>query len=115
MIRGAVTISPGGTPTVLHTRPSVTSSHPESVIVAVPVFGPVTSPVPLSAVQVIVAFLTVSSVVTPLFDVNGVGNGPTNSGSAADAEAAVVAINASVAMVQRPAVLLPVISGDSFW
>jgi hypothetical protein len=66
MISGAVTISPGGTPTVLQGTPMVTNSHPEKVILMVPVLGPVTSPLPLSAVQVIVAFLTVSSVVLPL-------------------------------------------------
>src|SRR6202035_1826849 len=114
MTSGAVTISPGGTPVVLQTTPIVTNSHPVKVIVIVPVLGPVTSPLPLSALQVITAFLTVSSVVMPLLDVKGVGNGPVNSGNAADADAVAPAPSASMAIQQRPSVLTRVISDGSF-
>src|ERR1700680_1034993 len=92
----------------------VTNSHPVKVIFMVPDLGPVTSPLPLSALQVITAFLTVSSVVMPLLEVKGVGKGPVNSGNAADADAVTPALSASMAILQRPSVLTRVMSDDSF-
>src|SRR6478672_8932832 len=113
MRRDDVTISPGGTPTVLHTKPSVTSSQPVKRIVTEPLFGPVTSPVAVSETHLIVAPDTVSNVVAPLVAVNGIGEGM-NSGNAADAEAAADALRASTAIQQSPSLLMRVISTDSF-
>src|SRR4030088_3178536 len=75
------------------------SLHPVKVIVMTPDCGPVTSPVFVSALHISFDPPTVSKRLALLVDVNGLPNGPLNSGNA-DADAPENAITA--ATVARP-------------
>jgi hypothetical protein len=74
-------------------------------IVTDPSFGPMTSPAFVAAPQSTFVPLAVSTVLASVsFDVNGFGNGPTNSGSAAAA-----AVDSEATSTAQTAALTPTI------